>query len=285
MKKVFLLALLAMFIGAGQAQNTNAQYFLSWDVAPTASTPDFKQEHYSVWISTTGTNPEDFSTMLFEETLSTEHPGWTFENRSVILDDYSNLTVFIAFRHHDVTDMDRIVIDNVMIYKTDDNLKTDQLVFLSEDFEGYDDHEDFLANSGWILIDADDDGHNWFLHFDSVDENFVMVSRSWSSATGPLTPDNWLITPSVLLGTVGMDQLTEIRINVFPNPATSVLSVNSESPIHLVEVVNLLGSLVLSEQVNSSNLRIDVSSLNHGMYFLRAHTDSGIVTRKIQISR
>lgn len=290
MKKLFLLTtILVMLAGVfhSQAQSTatTAEYILSWDVAPTASTPEYRQEHYSVWISTTGNDPDDFTTMLFEETLSTTHPGWEFETRTVSLEDYANLTVYVAFRHHDVTDMDRIVIDNVMIYKTDGNLKKEQLVFLSEDFEGYDDHDDFVANSGWTLVDNDVDGHNWYLHYDSVDENFVMASRSWSSATGPLTPDNWLITPDVLLGTVGISELANTTVRIFPNPATTDVSVSSTSGIQQIELVNMLGAVVLSEKTGASNLQIDVSSFTHGLYFLRMHTDDGMVIKKIHISK
>lgn len=286
MKRLFLLAMvLAMFISASQAQNTNAQYFLSWDVCPTANTPGFRAEYYSVWISTTGNTPEDFTTMLFDETLSTEHPNWEYENRQVSIDDFENMTVYVAFRHHDITDMDRIVIDNVKIYSVDSEGE-EEMVYLFEDFQGGIDDplgEDWLPE-GWVAIDADGDDFIWY--FAERQGEGAMRSQSWDDPSQtPLTPDNYLITPSVLLGTVGINQLPETTISVFPNPATSVLSVNSETRIHQIEVVNLIGSIVLSEQVNSSNLRIDVSSLNHGMYFLRLHTNDGIATRKIQISR
>lgn len=286
MKRLFLLAMvLAMFISASQAQNTNAQYFLSWDVCPTANTPGFRAEYYSVWISTTGNTPEDFTTMLFDETLSTEHPNWEYENRQVSIDDFDNMTVYVAFRHHDITDMDRIVIDNVKIYSVDSEGE-EEMVYLFEDFQGGIDDplgEDWLPE-GWVAIDADGDDFIWY--FAERQGEGAMRSQSWDDPSQtPLTPDNYLITPSVLLGTVGINQLPETTISVFPNPATSVLSVNSETRIHQIEVVNLIGSIVLSEQVNSSNLRIDVSSLNHGMYFLRLHTNDGIATRKIQISR
>jgi hypothetical protein len=283
MKRLFLLAMvLAMFISASQAQNTNAQYFLSWDVCPSANTPGFRAEYYSVWISTTGNTPEDFTTMLFDETLSTEHPNWEYENRQVSLDEYANMTVYVAFRHHDITDMDRIVIDNVKLYSVDSDGE-EEMVYLFEDFQGGIDDplgEDWLPE-GWVAIDADGDGINWY--FGNREGEGAMRSESWNG--DPLTPDNWLVTPSVLLGTVGIDQLTEVTVNVFPNPASSILTVSSETQVHQFEVVNLIGSIVLSEQVNSSNLRLDVSSLNHGMYFLRLHTNDGIATRKIQISR
>jgi hypothetical protein len=265
----------------------DADYFLSWDVAPTASTPEFREEHYSVWISTTGNEPGDFTTMLFEETLSTEHTNWEFQTREVNLNNYVGPTVHVAFRHHDVTDKDRIVIDNVKIYKTDAGETTEETIFLFEDFEGYDDHDDFVANSGWILIDADGDGHNWYLHYDSFDENFVMASRSWLSETGPLTPNNWLITPLVSLFPVSVPEkeIVKAEIVIFPNPASSYVTVRSDAGIEEVELFNLIGSQVMKLRPANNELSLDVSLLKPGLYFVRLHTGQGTVTQKINISR
>jgi hypothetical protein len=88
---------------------------LSFKVAPTASTPAYRQEHYSVLISTSDTELESFE-MIFEETLETSATGWIYVEKQVDLSDYMGQIVYIAFRHHDVTDMDRITLDDVMVY-------------------------------------------------------------------------------------------------------------------------------------------------------------------------
>jgi len=285
MKKFFLLsAVLAMlFISANsQAQSKTVEYLLSWDVCPTANTVAFRAEHYSVWISTTGNAIGDFTTMLFEETLLTTHTNWVYENRQVNIDDYAGANVYVAFRHHDVTDKDRIVIDNVKLYRVNDG-DEDEVVYLFEDFQtgiGHPLGEDWLP-AGWVIVDADGDGINWY--FGERQGEGAMRSQSWDA--DPLTPDNYLITSSVFLGTVGIDQYQETNISVFPNPATSAISIQSDAPIHQIELVNMLGAVVISEKTEASNLRVDVSRHNPGMYFLRLHTDNGIVTRKINISR
>ena len=61
---------------------------------------------------------------------------------------------------------------------------------------------------GWAIYDADEDGNNWNLTLDGYDptgtlgenENVCFYSASWDNTTGALTPDNWLITPELLLG-------------------------------------------------------------------------------------
>jgi hypothetical protein len=290
MKNLSLLTIIVTLICAGlntTAQNNlkSAVYLLSWDVCPSANTPSFRTEHYSVWISTTGNDVGDFNTMLFEETLSTDHTNWVYQNRQVNIDDFANLTVHVAIRHHNSTDLDRIVFDNVKLFRVNSDGE-EEMVYLFENFQGGIDNpagEDWLPE-GWIAIDHDGDGHNWY--FGERQGEGAMRSESWGgSAVGPLTPDNWLVTPAVLLGTVGISELPETTVNVFPNPATSVIYVHSNSEIHQIELVNMLGSLVLSHETNLVNTSIDIGSFKNGLYFLRMHTADGMVIKKLHISR
>ncbi len=186
---------------------------LSWDVASTANTPGFREEHYSVWVAVLeeadqAFDPEDFE-MVFQETLSQDAPNWQYQHRSVEISAYQQELIRVAFRHHDVTDMDRIVIDNVMI-EAFDSEGVDHL--LHEDFEGGvpadfdpDDEEhdidDEWLPDGWLAIDNDGDDFNWYFAI-RVDQTGMyaahMRSQSWDSANQvPLTPDNWLVTPVI----------------------------------------------------------------------------------------
>jgi hypothetical protein len=71
--------------------------------------------------------------------------------------------------------------------------------------------EDFASNTGsiptgWIATDADGDGRNWYYADVNVtgvvghdNQSGLMISHSWEFSDGPLTPDNWLITPQINL--------------------------------------------------------------------------------------
>jgi hypothetical protein len=290
MKKLSLLTIIITLFFTGlsshaQDRLNTTEYILSWDVCPTANTAVYRVEYYSVWISTTGNDVEDFTIMLFDETLSVDHTNWVYENRQVNINDYAGMTVHVAFRHHNSTDLDRIVIDNVKLFRATSDGE-EELVYLFEDFQGGINNpagEDWLPE-GWIAVDSDGDGHNWFFGYREADDEGAMRSESWGgSAIGPLTPDNWLITPAVLLGTVGMNELVEAKVNIFPNPASSVIHANSNSEIRQIELVNMVGALVLSREMNDGNTSIDVSSFNNGLYFLRMHTADGIVVKKLHI--
>jgi uncharacterized repeat protein (TIGR02543 family) len=183
-----------------EAEPQDLTFVLSWDVAPTATTPAYREEHYSVWISTTGIEPTDF-TMVFEETLSQTHTGWEYQNREVVISDYAGEEIYVAIRHHDVTDMDRIVIDNVKIVMINEELE--ETVVFFEDFQGgvTEEVDDTWLPEGWVAIDADGDELNWYFGVRTSGEvsEGAMRSQSWESVAGALTPDNWLITAAIVL--------------------------------------------------------------------------------------
>lgn len=82
-----------------------------------------------------------------------------------------------------------------------------------EDFESYTNHNHFITTSGFTLIDDDEDGHNWFWHYDAVDNNRLIASRSYASGVA-LQPYNFLITPALVLPALAPDELITLRYKV-----------------------------------------------------------------------
>jgi len=71
----------------------------------------YPAENYSVLVSTTGTNIEDFTDVVFTEVLQ----GVEWKGRVIDLSAYDNQSIYIAFRHHDVTDQFFFAIDAVKL--------------------------------------------------------------------------------------------------------------------------------------------------------------------------
>jgi len=90
---------------------------LQFEVAPTANTPEFRLENYSVLISTSGTGASDF-TEVFTERLTAEMTNWVWLLRNINIGDYAGEKIYIAFRHHDSTDFDRIAITNIHVFQS-----------------------------------------------------------------------------------------------------------------------------------------------------------------------
>lgn len=77
-------------------------------------------------------------------------------------------------------------------------------VILSESFDSG------SLPTGWTIVDADGDGNNWdaqtgiSAEFETHSGAGLITSASYINGVGPLTPDNWLITPQINL-TSGAD--------------------------------------------------------------------------------
>lgn len=76
---------------------------------------------------------------------------------------------------------------------------------------------------------------------------------------------------------VGIDELTEIAVTVYPNPVSDILKVKSATNIQSIELISLSGSVLKS----TSNKEINVSDLMSGSYFVKIVTDEGIVVRSL----
>lgn len=95
---------------------SEALIVFNYSVGITANTAAYRREHYGVFISIGSNNLENFE-LLFEETMLQTTPNWVPQERTINLSDYAGHSIYLAFRHYNVTDMDRIFIREVEVYK------------------------------------------------------------------------------------------------------------------------------------------------------------------------
>jgi Secretion system C-terminal sorting domain len=68
-------------------------------------------------------------------------------------------------------------------------------------------------------------------------------------------------------------------LQVFPNPAGSVINIQTSRPINYVELYDLSGKVVLRK--NEPHNSMDIGSLSRGIYFLKTMLDNGLTINKI----
>jgi hypothetical protein len=73
---------------------------------------------------------------------------------------------------------------------------------------------------------------------------------------------------------------TEDLINIYPNPATSILTLECPQNSTL-EILNIEGQIINSLDAEAGNTVFDVSSLSAGMYFIEIKTERVVVVKKI----
>jgi hypothetical protein len=77
----------------------------------------------------------------------------------------------------------------------------------------------------------------------------------------------------------------ENNVSVYPNPATDFVMVEANSNIRSIEITNYMGQVVSSlKEVETTQTRIETSSLSAGVYFVEVETEAGIEKVRIVIS-
>ncbi len=84
------------------------------------------------------------------------------------------------------------------------------------------------------------------------------------------------------LGTVGLDELQEVEINVYPNPAQNNLQIQSDlNGLSQIVIFDAVGKVVVNERVNiNGNHMLDIAQLSNGLYTMQISNDTEIATVK-----
>ena len=115
------------------------------------------------------------------------------------------------------------------------------------------------AADGWTFTDADGDGYNWVWTEDTAagapiaaSGTHVLRSFSYISGAGALTPDNWAITPEVLLSEDGEAALNYKIASysgaVIENYRIYVFADGAEEPVALTEELTSPDSIRVFEE-------------------------------------
>ena len=125
---------------------------------------NYAEEYYSVYISTTGNTVADF-TATTPVLSSTSTGDWV--KKTVYIDNYAGETIFIAFRHHNVTDMFFLNIDDIRVGGAEmpevtihgpASVHTGDTVVFTADID--------VPNFYWNILDAD---------YEDIDSNVATV--------------------------------------------------------------------------------------------------------------
>lgn len=126
----------------------------------------------------------------------------------------------------------------------------------------------------WIQLNAENTGSNDDVYWASRYNNTVGYelankgSGSWENPKSDLDGLYLFSGDCEDILSVGDNGLTQFT--AYPNPTTDILNIESAEQIGTITMYNLLGQQVLSTEANSSHTQLDMSSLQQGVYILKA---------------
>jgi hypothetical protein len=77
------------------------------------------------------------------------------------------------------------------------------------------------------------------------------------------------------------DTFDNANFVAYPNPVKDVLNLSYSSEMSSANVINLLGQVVLSKELNNTNAQLDLTSLQAGTYLVQVTVDNQVKTIKI----
>ncbi len=104
--------------------------------------------------------------------------------------------------------------------------------------------------------------------------NYTIIAKY---ATGNSLP----MAVTAVIGFSGVEE-NEVSFGVYPNPAESVLNINSNAASYEYQMINSVGQVVLNGVANG-NIELNVSELNNGVYFLKVIANGNAEIQKVII--
>ena len=75
------------------------------------------------------------------------------------------------------------------------------------------------------------------------------------------------------------------QLLVYPNPARDMMHIVSSDMIREVRIIDLLGQVVYTSEVQGERHEVNVGALRNGIYFVQVLTAKGLTTQRIQIAK
>lgn len=229
-------------------------------------------------------NPAPLNTLSVYPQKGYNHSGWLSSDGNTYI--FADETHGKQMKVLDVSDLNNLTVLSTFMTMSDPNsIAHNQII-----------KGDYLYAAQYF------DG---FFMYDISDPLNVTEVGSYSTSTQPVNPSKyegaWGIYPyddgkvlvsdmqnglfvldvvSVLSVSDGL--LEDIKIEVFPNPTESTLTIKADNyEIKSFEVVDLYGKIIDDELYRYRNNRIDLSSLIKGIYFIKFSNGESTLTKKV----
>jgi PKD repeat protein len=146
-----------------------------------------------------------------------------------------------------------------------------------------------ISLSGSVFTSSASTGNQWYLNGSPIGGatgvNYTAISNGtyYSLVTdgNGCTSDT---SNQLNLTNAGINDINELGFNLFPNPAETNFTVETNFiGNYTLTVIDNLGQKVLVESCSTQRITINITNLKHGMYFIQLKSKDGSLTKKLMI--
>ena len=110
----------------------------------------------------------------------------------------------------------------------------------------------------------------------------LCISTSVPGSENDINTDNdsWCQVQS--FEPVGIHELTQMdhSVKLFPNPSQNYFMIEADNKLTKIKIISTAGELILSESLNSQEVKIDTQAWPKGIYFVKLETEQGFSVKK-----
>ncbi|MBL7919575.1 MAG: T9SS type A sorting domain-containing protein [Bacteroidia bacterium] len=117
--------------------------------------------------------------------------------------------------------------------------------------------------------------------------NFGISNAYKSDANGIISPLSVSSATSVMVGVPNgvKENGFDNSISIFPNPTKGSVTIKSNTEIKKVEILNVTGQLLLTENVKGNSHQLNLETLAKGIYFVKIYNANGEMAMKKLVTR
>lgn len=143
----------------------------------------------------------------------------------------------------------------------------------------FDDFNGIVVGTGGTILYTNDGGTTWYSLISGTTEMLFEV-RMLSPVSAVVSGANGVILKNSNIS-IGVDELSQSRISVYPNPVSTKLYIDTPDEIISINVYNALGSLIQSLSDNTIFDSINFSGQENGVYFIYIETPRGLIVKRV----
>lgn len=257
---------------------------------------------------------DSYTPLYFEghKLIDEESPTNSLAMFQIVLDEDGEFEKAFALHGEDIYSIveykDAVVLDDDMVMAVgqsmDDVSFVEDSVFFSHHWAGFFIKWDLSKEFYKIFFDIKDQEGNSldsaivtlegtinpfnkhsFYQMDPGFYTYNVTLEGFDTVSGEIEVTDQDVVVAITMSTpnTSVNNYDSIAAKLFPNPANSVFHLSSDENIEHIAISDLAGRLVYKQIVKSSSVQVNTQQLPSGLYLVNIATESGMITKKLQI--